>query len=84
MKEQPDCGWVVAVMSDYLTDGLETDDRRTFEGHVAFCPPCRGFLAQMRAMLRAAARIELEGLSPDAAGALTERFRSWARARGER
>jgi hypothetical protein len=84
MKGQPDCAWVVDVMSDYLTDALETADRRAFEGHVTVCPPCRGYLAQMRVMLGAAARIELEGLSPDVAGTMKERFRSWARARGER
>ena len=81
LAAQPDCRWVVEEMSAYLSDDIPTTARRIFEGHVTFCPPCRGHLAQMRAVLRAAATMEREILSPESTAAIAERFRIWVDSR---
>jgi predicted anti-sigma-YlaC factor YlaD len=41
------CAEVVKLVSDYLDGQLEPGQRRSFEEHVAICPPCRGYLSQL-------------------------------------
>ncbi|MBA2568031.1 MAG: zf-HC2 domain-containing protein [Actinobacteria bacterium] len=43
------CRQIYDLITEYDEGSLETADRRRFEAHVVICPPCRGFLSQMRA-----------------------------------
>jgi anti-sigma factor RsiW len=58
------CAQVVQLMTDYVEGELDSSDRLRFEEHVGICPPCRGFLSQMRVTRR----VEQ---------ALVDAFRNW-------
>ena len=74
-----ECEEIRALLSDYVDDELDPQDRRRIDEHVGFCPRCRRALANLRLALD-----RLRGLSkkpPQAAGdleAAVERIRtSW-------
>jgi predicted anti-sigma-YlaC factor YlaD len=71
------CRTIVGFATDYLEDALPLDLRVEYERHVALCPPCRGYLAQMRALLRTAGSLPEEELTPELRTALLEEFASW-------
>ncbi len=71
------CRQVVELVSDYLEGALSRNDRRRFEAHLAGCPNCTAYLAQMQATIRATGRLEPEDLSPEAQNELTALFRHW-------
>ncbi len=43
------CRQIYDLITEYDEGFLDTSERRQFEAHVVICPPCRGFLSQMRA-----------------------------------
>jgi anti-sigma factor RsiW len=46
------CQELVELITDYLEDALSPEDRNRFEEHLALCPDCRTYLAQMRVTIR--------------------------------
>jgi len=78
-KRQPElaCQEVVELISDYLEDALSPSDRRRLEQHLAGCPHCTAYLAQMRETLRVAGRLTPEDLSPEMTEEFSEIFRRW-------
>jgi anti-sigma factor RsiW len=46
------CQELVELITDYLEDALSQGDRQRFEEHLARCPDCRNYLAQMRVTIR--------------------------------
>ena len=42
------CREAVALMADYLDGGLTARDRQRLEVHLAACPHCSEYLAQLR------------------------------------
>lgn len=48
------CKELVELVTDYFEDRLSLDENRRFELHVCSCTGCRAYLAQMRAVVRAA------------------------------
>lgn len=80
-EPMPSCAQVVSEVSDYLEGALTMQDSMRFERHVAICPPCRGYLAQMREMLRAAGRITEDELPPETRQPILDAFRDWRDAR---
>jgi anti-sigma factor RsiW len=71
------CREIVQLMTEYLEDTMSTKTRLRFERHVAICPACRGFLAQMREMLRLSGDITEESLPPQMRHDLLVAFRQW-------
>jgi anti-sigma factor (TIGR02949 family) len=71
------CREIVDMVTDYLEGTMPPDLRVEFERHVAACPPCRGYLQQMRGMLRAAGRLREEELPAHLRSALLEHFADW-------
>jgi anti-sigma factor RsiW len=71
------CQQVVELVTDYLEDALTAADRRRFEHHLAGCPHCTEYLAQMRETIRLAGRITPEDLTPDMKADLTDLYRRW-------
>jgi anti-sigma factor RsiW len=72
------CEDLVERTTDYLEGALDTSGRLGYERHLAICPPCRGFVSQMRATLVVAGSIEGETLSPETRDKLLATFRAWS------
>ena len=71
------CQEVVELVSDYLEGNLSRADRRRFERHLAGCPHCTEYLAQMRETIRLTGRLVPEDLSPAAREDFAELYRRW-------
>ena len=71
------CQQVVELVSDYLEGTLSRVERRRFERHLAGCPHCTEYLAQMRETIRLAGRLVPEDLSPQEREDFTELYRRW-------
>ncbi|HMK11628.1 MAG TPA: zf-HC2 domain-containing protein [Acidimicrobiales bacterium] len=71
------CRDAVALMSDYVDGGLEPEDRARLEQHLASCPHCTEYLAQLRATIDALGRAEPDDLSDDAVDELVRLYRQW-------
>jgi anti-sigma factor RsiW len=74
------CRDLVELVTDYLEGPLHGAKRRRFERHLHTCAGCRAYLAQMRALVRAAGRLSREDLHPAAREDLVAVFREWKRA----
>jgi anti-sigma factor RsiW len=73
------CQQAVELVTDYLEGALSPAGRRRFEKHLAGCPNCTEYLAQMRATIALAGEIAPEDLSPvmrDEFIALYQRWRT--------
>lgn len=75
------CQAIVEAITDYLDGGLPSAERVAFERHVAICPPCRGYLAQIRTVTRVAGTLSEGDLSPEARDALLQVFANWKQGR---
>jgi len=51
------CKEVVELVTEYLGGTLAAQDRVRFEQHLATCPPCTAYLAQMKTTLALAAEL---------------------------
>ncbi len=71
------CRQVVELVTEYLDGGLETSDRLAFERHVAICPPCRGYLSQLRRVSRLAGTLSEEDVPEPLRDSLLDAFRHW-------
>lgn len=71
------CRQAVALLSDYLDARLDDRDRARLEQHLAACPHCTEYLAQLRATLDALGRAEPEDLPETAVDELVELYRQW-------
>jgi anti-sigma factor RsiW len=75
------CQELVELVTDYLDGTLDSDLRSRFEQHLAACPGCNEYLAQMELTIRATGRLTEETLQPAATEALLDAFRTWQRGR---
>ena len=71
------CQQAVELVTDYLEGRLSRRQRRRFEAHLANCPHCTEYLAQMRETIRLAGQVAAEDLSPRMRDDLTELYRRW-------
>lgn len=71
------CREVVELMTEYLEGSMDSGDRLRFERHVAICPPCRGFMAQLRHTIAVSSDAPEDAISPDVREALVDTFRNW-------
>jgi hypothetical protein len=58
------CREAVELVADYLEDALSQAQRRRFEAHLARCPDCPEYLAQIRAIVALAGRVTPDDLTP--------------------
>jgi anti-sigma factor RsiW len=72
-----DCRRAVELVTDYLEGALSDRDRDRFEAHLADCPFCEEYLAQMRVTIGALGRIEPESLGPEVRDELVALYRRW-------
>ena len=75
--EEIPCQQVVELISDYLEGALPARSRRRLEFHLAGCPHCSAYLAQMRTTIWAVGRLGERTASPTIMDALLEAFRDW-------
>jgi anti-sigma factor RsiW len=71
------CRQAVAVMSDYVEGLLAPADRSRLEAHLAGCPHCREYLAQLRVTIATLGRAVPDDLSDDALDDLVTLYRRW-------
>jgi len=71
------CRQAVALMTDYLEGALSARDRSRLERHLAECPHCSEYLAQIRATIDATGHVEPEDLSTEALDDLVGLYRTW-------
>jgi anti-sigma factor RsiW len=76
------CQQAVELMTDYLEGAMPRPVRRRFERHLAQCPHCAEYLAQMRAVITLAGRVTPGDLAPEAQGDLIALYRQWRDAEG--
>ena len=76
-REALACREAVTFMSDYLDGRLDLRDRDRLEEHLAACPHCAEYLAQLRATIDALGRAEPEDLSQEAVDELVGLYRQW-------
>jgi anti-sigma factor RsiW len=74
------CQELVELVTDYLEERLSAAERSRFELHVYSCTGCRAYLAQMRALVRAAGRLAEQDLAAALREDLLAVFREWRRA----
>jgi anti-sigma factor RsiW len=73
------CREVVELVTEYLAGTLPAHDRDRFDQHLATCPPCTAYLAQVKTTLELAAEV---GSAPapaddEVAEQLGDMFRRW-------
>jgi anti-sigma factor RsiW len=71
------CQQVVELISDYLEGTLSIRERRRLEHHLAGCPHCSAYLAQMRETLRLTGRLVPADLSAEMQDEFTDIYRRW-------
>ncbi len=71
------CQQAVELVTDYLEGSLNARARRRFEAHLADCPHCTEYLAQMRETIRLTGRLEPDDLTPQVREEFTDLYRRW-------
>jgi len=74
-----ECREVVEVVSDFLDDALAAADRARIEQHLLVCPPCAGYVAQVKATIVHLAELAAADGPSAPAPTLVEAFRQWKR-----
>jgi anti-sigma factor RsiW len=71
------CRQAVELMSDYVEGVLPDRERARLEAHLAGCPHCSEYLAQIRDVVAAAGQVGPDDLPPEALDELVSLYRSW-------
>ena len=71
------CRQAVELVTDYLEGTLSPAQRRRFEAHLAHCPDCPEYLAQMRAIVALARNITSDDLTPHMRTEFISLYRQW-------
>ena len=71
------CVHAVQLVTDYLEGALTKGQRRRFEAHLAACPDCTEYLAQMRAVIALAGTIMPDDLTPRMRNEFISLYRRW-------
>jgi anti-sigma factor RsiW len=69
------CTQIVEMVTDYLEDTLEPDQRQLFEEHLADCPPCTRYVEQIQITLANLGTVRDQDLSDRAWEELRSAFR---------
>ncbi len=69
------CREAVELMAAYLDGVLPADDRARLEGHLAGCPHCTEYLAQLRVTIDTLGHVEPEDLPDEAVDELVAIYR---------
>ena len=71
------CRKAVELMAGYLDGDLAAADRARLEAHLASCPHCNEYLAQLRVTIDTLGRAEPDDLPGEALDELVSLYRQW-------
>ena len=71
------CREIADLLTDYLEDALEPATRERVEQHLATCPDCTTYLAQMRSTIGLLGRLREQDLPEPVIDELVRAFRGW-------
>jgi anti-sigma factor RsiW len=71
------CQQAVELVTDYLQGALTRSGRRRFEAHLASCPHCTEYLAQMRRTIELTGSITPADLTPQIQDEFIALYRRW-------
>lgn len=71
------CQELVELITEYLEDALPSERRAAFEEHLAICPPCRGYLVEIRRTVAAAGELSEADIPRHAREQMLAIFRDW-------
>jgi len=71
------CREVVELLSDYLEDELPAAQRARVDAHLATCPDCLAYLAQLRTTIGALGRLREHDVPRPVLGRLMAAFLGW-------
>lgn len=71
------CRDAVALMTAYLDGELDDRDRTRLETHLADCPHCSEYLAQLRVTIDVLGHVDIDELSDEALDDLVHLYRQW-------
>jgi anti-sigma factor RsiW len=71
------CNQLVDLVTAYLEGTLPGTERMRFDAHLAECPFCTEYVAQMRATVARLGVLDEGALSPDMRAGLLAAFRDW-------
>lgn len=71
------CVDVAEQITAYMEGEISAEQRMSFEEHVVICPPCRGYLTQLRTTRTALGAVPAEPLPPELELQLLHAFRGW-------
>jgi anti-sigma factor RsiW len=77
-KSFDQCQEVVELVNEYLGHALTVEDRAAFEAHLATCPPCTTYLAQMKTVLSVATSLDENSPPADVEPQLMTLFQNWS------
>jgi anti-sigma factor RsiW len=77
------CQQVVDLVTDYLEDRLSRADRRRFDAHLAGCPHCTEYLAQLRATIVLTGQITPADFTSPMRAEMITLYRRWQQAQGD-
>ena len=79
------CQQAVELVTDYLEGALSRSGRRRYEAHLAGCPHCTEYLAQMRTTIELTGTLTPDDLTPQMQDDFIALYRQWrADVQGER
>ena len=64
-------------MTDYIEGALSVNDRTRLDAHLADCPHCHEYLAQLRVTIDALGHVEPDDVAPETLGELVDLYRRW-------
>lgn len=71
------CRDAVALMARYLDGAMSPTDRIRLENHLAACPHCSEYLAQLQVTIDLLGRADPDALSDDALDELVGLYQRW-------
>jgi anti-sigma factor RsiW len=71
------CRDAVALMTSYIDGALAGRDRARLEAHLAECPHCSEYLAQLQVTVDALGQVGPDDLPEEAVDELVELYRRW-------
>jgi len=71
------CQQAVELVTDYLENALSRAQRRRFERHLARCPHCTEYLAQIKITIQLTGHVESEDLTPQMRDDLIALYKRW-------
>lgn len=73
------CREVVELVTDYIEESLAPGKQAQFEAHVADCPGCTIYIAQVQQTIGMLRKLSDEPVFPETREELLQIFREWKR-----